>query len=170
MGKRETISMLSAEIQVMHKERNYHLMSNLSGLLWELAKGTKYAYDIKQTILAICPEYFEEELENNVVSTKIQIYLNDRWQNVSDISNVNAVVLMDITNAEDAIFYKNWLASMHDKSTGQRRQKKDFVKDIEFKSSIFNGKLHSCFPVLTTDGKKDIIELHFDFKSQHYLE
>lgn len=167
MSKRETIAKLSAEIQVMHKDRNYHLMSNLSGLLWELAKGTRYAYDVKQTILAICPEYFKEP-ENAVLVTKLQIYLNNRWQYVADTKDDN-VVIMDITNEEDRLFYKNWLSSMCNKSNGQRVPKKDTVKDIEFKSSMLSGKLHSCFPMLSTNGKDDVIELHFDFKQNNML-
>jgi hypothetical protein len=60
-GKRERLSLLSAEIITDYKfnKMNLDITSSLSSVIWLLAKGTRNQEDCKDIIQTICPTFFE---------------------------------------------------------------------------------------------------------------
>jgi len=57
--KHEIVAEVCAEIYSLKKLRKNVDISLLCSVMWNLAKGTRSKDDVKDTIVAICPQFFE---------------------------------------------------------------------------------------------------------------
>ena len=84
----------------------------------------------------------------------MKVKINEKW--FEGRYNDERKFIIPLTEEQDVIFFYKW----HKKCSKSAIAKKDYVKDIEYKTICESGVLHNCYPILNLN--EDAVHLCFD--------